>query len=128
MLVFTMLTGTPPFETESIGETYELIKKAAYTFPMGVPGSARELIRRILNVNPKERPSLEEIMESEFMREGCGLRDITSLVGNRTVCEEQNVEINKKYNKIVNTVQYFSVNKDGFVYVMSNGVVGCNCK
>jgi serine/threonine protein kinase len=26
VLVFTMLTGTPPFETESIGETYELIR------------------------------------------------------------------------------------------------------
>ncbi|OMJ80468.1 hypothetical protein SteCoe_19271 [Stentor coeruleus] len=68
VLAFTLLVGKPPFETNDIKNTYKRIKMNAYTFPEHVELSknAKDLINKILVLNPKLRPGLNEIEGFDF--------------------------------------------------------------
>jgi polo-like kinase 1 len=68
VLMYTMLTGKPPFETNDVKTTYKRIKMNAYTFPDHVTLSeeAKDLISRILVTDPLERPSIDEILNHGF--------------------------------------------------------------
>lgn len=68
VLMYTMLVGKPPFETNDVKMTYKRIKMNAYTFPDHIPMSeeARDLISRVLVTDPLERPGLDEIMNHLF--------------------------------------------------------------
>ena len=68
VLMYTMLVGKPPFETNDVKTTYKRIKMNAYTFPDHIPMTeeARELISRILVTDPLERPTIDDIMSHQF--------------------------------------------------------------
>ena len=68
VLMFTMLVGKPPFETNDVRTTYRRIKMNAYNFPQHVTVSseARDLIEKILVSNPSSRLTLTQIEEHEF--------------------------------------------------------------
>ena len=68
VLMYTMLVGKPPFETNDVKTTYKRIKMNAYTFPDHIPMTeeARELISRILVTDPLERPTIDDIMGHPF--------------------------------------------------------------
>ena len=59
-----MIIGKPPFETPDVKTTYKKIKMNNYTFPDHVPISdaSKDLIRKILVLDPSKRPSLDEIL------------------------------------------------------------------
>jgi len=63
--MFIMLSGTPPFYHEDNFELFEIIKKGTYDF--GAPAwseiseEAKDLIRKILVINPENRIGAEEI-------------------------------------------------------------------
>lgn len=61
---YTLIIGKPPFETPDVKTTYKKIKMNSYTFPEHVPisDSARNLITKILNLEPTKRPNLDEIL------------------------------------------------------------------
>jgi len=61
---YTLIIGKPPFETPDVKTTYKKIRMNNYTFPEHVPisDSARDLIKKILVLDPLRRPSLEEIL------------------------------------------------------------------
>lgn len=67
-----MIIGKPPFETPDVKTTYKKIRMNNYTFPDHVPISeqARDLIRRILVLEPTKRPNLEEIFAHPFLNNG----------------------------------------------------------
>lgn len=62
--------GRPPFETNDTKTTYRKILKANYAFPSNVVVSetAKDLIKRILVLEPQKRPTLDEILEHPFIR------------------------------------------------------------
>ena len=68
VLLFTMLFGKPPFETNDVKETYKRIKANAYSFPdqISVSEEARDLISRILVSDPAERPSIDDLLNHAF--------------------------------------------------------------
>lgn len=72
VIMYTLLVGKPPFETNDVKKTYNLIKLSAYTFPDNVALSepAKSLITQILKLDPQRRPSLEEILEHDFFHMG----------------------------------------------------------
>jgi polo-like kinase 1 len=61
---YTLIIGKPPFETPDVKSTYKKIRMNSYSFPENVPISdqARNLITKILNLDPLKRPSLDEIL------------------------------------------------------------------
>lgn len=69
VVVYTLLVGVPPFKSEDAKTTYSRIKVRDYTFPedAGVSEEARDLIRRVLVLDPRERLTLEGILEHDFV-------------------------------------------------------------
>ena len=58
-----MIIGKPPYETPDVKTTYKKIRMNNYYFPDHVPISdnARNLISKILNLDPIKRPTLDDI-------------------------------------------------------------------
>ena len=68
VLLYTMIVGKPPFETNDVKLTYRRIKMNAYSFPENIIISEelKELITSILINDPTARPSLDEVLDSRF--------------------------------------------------------------
>lgn len=69
VIMYALLFGKPPFEDNTVEQTYENIKNNRYVFPPNISVSlaAKDLINRILVMDPTRRLNLEEILEHEFM-------------------------------------------------------------
>ena len=54
VILYTLLVGRPPFETNDIKTTYRKIRNTSYSFPEGleISSTAKRLIQRILQSNP----------------------------------------------------------------------------
>ena len=55
ILLFEMLVGLPPFYSENVNLMYELIQKADLRIPSFVQYDARDLLRKLLVVDPAQR-------------------------------------------------------------------------
>jgi polo-like kinase 1 len=75
VIMFTLLVGRPPFETNDVKKTYNLIKMNAYSFPdaVSVSPEAKSLITQILKSDPSRRPTLTEILRHEFFTTSCSI-------------------------------------------------------
>jgi len=73
VIIYTMLFGKPPFETNDVKTTYNRIKKNQFSFPENVKASkeVKDLISKILVSEPSERLSLVEILEHDFFKIPC---------------------------------------------------------
>jgi serine/threonine protein kinase len=75
VVMYELLTGDPPFFNEDIDKLYGLIKKGSFNFPpqRNISESAKDLIRKLINTNPKTRLGAErgivEIKEHEFFKD-----------------------------------------------------------
>lgn len=69
-ILYTLLVGKPPFETESLKETYSRIKKNEYIIPNTIGTLARNVINRMLQSDPTKRPTVAQILADDFMTHG----------------------------------------------------------
>ncbi|XP_074240963.1 inactive serine/threonine-protein kinase PLK5 isoform X7 [Saimiri boliviensis] len=69
-VMYTVLTGTPPFTASPLSEMYQNIREGRYPEPAHLSPSARRLIARLLAPNPAERPSLEHLLRDDFFTQG----------------------------------------------------------
>jgi len=69
-ILYTLLVGKPPFETQTLKDTYSRIKKNEYHIPSRIGPLARNLIQRLLMHDPCQRPPVKEILEDDFMTMG----------------------------------------------------------
>ena len=67
---YTLLVGKPPFETESLKDTYQRIKRNEYRIPMHISPNARSLITRLLRADPATRPTPQDILQDPFLTAG----------------------------------------------------------
>ncbi|CAL2029683.1 unnamed protein product [Caenorhabditis brenneri] len=61
VLCYEFLVGKPPFEHENQSDTYSAIKVARFNYPDYVKKGARDLISKLLVIDPKKRISLEQV-------------------------------------------------------------------
>ncbi len=68
VIMYIMKVGKPPFENPEINITYKKIKLNDYSFPenLKIERKAKNLIERILVLDPSKRPTLDEILSSEY--------------------------------------------------------------
>merc|ERR1719427_1688274 len=69
-ILYTQLVGKPPFETQTLKDTYTRIKKNEYHIPSRVGPLARNLIQKTLQHDPTKRPSVAEMLRDDFMTMG----------------------------------------------------------
>ena len=68
VIMYTLIIGKPPFETNNVKETYKRIKMGNYSFPENavISEPAKDLIQSILVLDPIKRPKLDEILAHDF--------------------------------------------------------------
>nr|XP_034343567.1 inactive serine/threonine-protein kinase PLK5 isoform X4 [Arvicanthis niloticus] len=69
-IMYTVLTGTPPFAVAPLSEMYQNIRDGHYLEPTQLSPSARSLIARLLAPDPAERPSLDQLLQDDFFSQG----------------------------------------------------------
>ena len=62
-ILYTLLVGKPPFETQTLKDTYNRIKKNEYHIPSRVGPLAKNLIQKLLQHEPNRRPSVAQILQ-----------------------------------------------------------------
>lgn len=69
VLLFTMLSGTFPFKANADRELYRLILKGNFEFPQVVSQGARGLIKKMLQIDPRKRPTCAQILTDPWVGE-----------------------------------------------------------
>ncbi|KNE58173.1 PLK/SAK protein kinase [Allomyces macrogynus ATCC 38327] len=69
-LAVTLLTGKPPFDSGpgQVARTLDAIRTAQYLPPEFLSPDARDLITKLLNKNPRHRPTVHQVLEHVFFR------------------------------------------------------------
>uniref|UniRef100_A0A8C8DMU4 Polo-like kinase 3 (Drosophila) n=1 Tax=Oryzias sinensis TaxID=183150 RepID=A0A8C8DMU4_9TELE len=67
-VMYTLMCGSPPFETLDLKETYKCIKEVRYNLPSSLSPAAQKLISGILQKNPSDRLTLDQILNHEFFK------------------------------------------------------------
>lgn len=65
-IVFQLLAGRPPFKASNEYQTFQKIVNLEYAFPDGFPPVARDLVERLLVLDPSQRLSIDHIMRHPF--------------------------------------------------------------
>ena len=104
IIIYTLLVGKPPFETRDVKTTYGKIRKAEFVFPENckISSFAKNLIRKILVVEAKSRPSLNDILFDDFFNQGIAIPKLmpTSTLAFRPPMEYINKYMPKKYKTL----------------------------
>ena len=96
VIIYTLLIGKPPFETRDVKTTYIKIKKADFSFPITskISLGAKNIIKKILILDPKKRPTLNNILSDEFFNQGIAIPKLLPL---STLALPLSIEYIKKY-------------------------------
>jgi 5'-AMP-activated protein kinase catalytic alpha subunit len=70
VILFAMLTGTLPFEDDQLKGLYDKIRAGAYTLPGYLSAEARDLLRIMLTVDPRQRATMKDIKFSAWVMNG----------------------------------------------------------
>lgn len=65
-IIYQLLSGRPPFKAANEYLTFQKIVGLEYEFPPGFPLAARDLVERLLVLDPQRRLSIEHIKNHEF--------------------------------------------------------------
>lgn len=68
VILYVMLVGRLPFDEESIPELFQRISQGIYSIPDFVSSGARNLLKRMLVVNPLERITVDEIIKDKWFQ------------------------------------------------------------
>ncbi|KAI9714929.1 MAG: hypothetical protein M1812_006242 [Candelaria pacifica] len=65
-IIYQLLAGRPPFKAGNEYQTFQKIVGLDYEFPKGFPEVARDLVERLLVLDPSKRLSIEHIKNHQF--------------------------------------------------------------
>ena len=69
ILMFELLSGYSPFVAKSNQELYQNIRRLKIQWPKDMPPLAKNLISKILKLNPLDRPSFDEILNHQWFKQ-----------------------------------------------------------
>ncbi|KAG7206897.1 hypothetical protein KM043_000794 [Ampulex compressa] len=66
-MLYTLLVGKPPFDTDAVKSTLTRVVMADYVMPPYLSDNAKDLINKLLKKNPKDRIRLRDIPKHPFI-------------------------------------------------------------
>ncbi|XP_076236304.1 polo like kinase SAK [Calliopsis andreniformis] len=66
-MLYTLLVGKPPFDTDAVKSTLTRVVMADYVMPAHLSDNAKDLIDKLLKKNPKDRIRLRDITKHPFI-------------------------------------------------------------
>ena len=102
VLLFECLAGYPPFSGQNEGELLRNIKQLKIHWPIDFPPLAKNLVLKILKVNPEERPSLDEILKHSWFTHNPMMRPllINKFTNERKILESHLVNYGPKDEEV----------------------------
>ena len=79
ILLYELIHREAPYKGRSLSEIWNSLAKGNITFTSNIDPQAKDLILRILKVNPNERPSIREILSHPWVTNNTGAREISSV-------------------------------------------------
>jgi serine/threonine protein kinase len=76
VLMFELLTGSPPFEGASQNELFDNILNFRIKWPKGFSGVARDLVSKLLKTNPAERITLSEVLVHPWFKANPAIKPV----------------------------------------------------
>ena len=75
IILYSLFFHKTPFESSGKGKTKKNIQNVIYSFPPNnsIDENAKDLIRQIFVKDPSDRPTIKEIKESSFFKNGKGI-------------------------------------------------------
>ncbi|XP_060523812.1 serine/threonine-protein kinase PLK4 [Cylas formicarius] len=67
-LLYTLLVGKPPFDTQNVKSTLTRVVMDTYSIPAHLSPEAKDLINALLQKNPKDRIGLDQILDHPFLK------------------------------------------------------------
>ena len=67
VVLFAMLYGTVPFKAQSMEELHALILKGKYLLKEDISQEARDMLRGLLEINPKKRLTIKQIYQHPWL-------------------------------------------------------------
>eukprot|EP00826_Nyctotherus_ovalis_P030096 TRINITY_DN2390_c0_g1_i5.p1 TRINITY_DN2390_c0_g1~~TRINITY_DN2390_c0_g1_i5.p1 ORF type:complete len:426 (+),score=126.50 TRINITY_DN2390_c0_g1_i5:111-1388(+) len=76
VLLFELLTGRPPFQGTNQKELFDNITRLKILYPKDFPKMAKDLVAKLLKVNPKDRISLKAALDHPWFRANAEIRPV----------------------------------------------------
>ena len=93
VILFTILTGQLPFNEKQANKLYQKIRECKYTIPKTVPDAAKDLITRMLQKNPLDRITIDEIKQHKWFNNKLSLFQVIDnnrfIYGNRNKFDKE---------------------------------------
>jgi serine/threonine protein kinase len=80
VLLFELLTGSPPFEGGNQNELFSNILALKIKWPKGFSGIAKDLISKLLKIDPKQRIVIQDITEHPWFKSIPQIREVSNYV------------------------------------------------
>ena len=80
VLLFELLTGSPPFEGSSQSDLFSNILALKIKWPKGFSGIAKDLISKLLKIDPKNRIPVSEITDHPWFKSIPQIRPVTNYI------------------------------------------------
>ena len=68
VILFAMVCGYLPFDDQDTQILYQRIIDGEYSIPSNISNEASDLIRRVLNVDPDQRYTIEQIRQHQWFK------------------------------------------------------------
>ncbi|MCP9263160.1 Aurora kinase A [Dirofilaria immitis] len=69
VMLYEFLVGKPAFEAKTVELTLDNIRNCRYTIPDNVPNGAKDLISRLLQIDPTKRLPLADVLKHPWIQE-----------------------------------------------------------
>ena len=92
VILYTLLTGSLPFNEKATAKLYKKIKECSYTLPPNASDEARDLIFRMLQKDPLDRISIAEIKQHKWF---CNKLMLFQIIDNNKYIYGSRTQINK---------------------------------
>jgi serine/threonine protein kinase len=95
VLLFECLAGYPPFTGKTEEDLFKNIRQLKIHWPIDFPPLAKNLVMKILKLNPKERPSLDEILKHSWFSHNPPIKPalVNKLTNERKILESHLISV-----------------------------------
>ena len=114
VLLFECLAGYPPFTGKTEEDLFKNIRQLKIHWPIDFPPLAKNLVMKILKLNPKERPSLDEILKHSWFNHNPPIKPvlINKLTNERKILESHLINVKPTDKEVKEKLDLLCPNSD----------------
>ena len=115
VLLFECLAGYPPFTGKTEEDLFKNIRQLKIHWPIDFPPLAKNLVMKILKLNPKERPALDDILKHSWFNHNPPIKPalINKLTNERKILESHLINVKPSDKEVKEKLDLLFPNLDG---------------